>query len=106
MLDAIIEIQEFVNNTDYDEYLHDRKLKLALTRLIELIGEAANHVAEETKSRFSEVEWRVLTGILNVIVHEYFGIDYDIIWLVIQRDIPLLRFKLEQLLIQLNKDSE
>lgn len=84
----------------------DRKLQLALTRLIEIIGEAANHVAEETKNRFSEVEWRVLTGIRNVIVHEYFGIDYDIIWVVIQRDIPMLRFKFEQLLLQLNKDSE
>lgn len=106
MLNAIIEIQEFVNDTVYEEYLNDRKLQLALTRLIEIIGEASNHVAEETKNRFSEIEWRVLTGIRNVIVHEYFGIDYDIIWAVIQQDIPLLRVKLEQLLLQLNKDSE
>ncbi|GAB3790673.1 DUF86 domain-containing protein [Spirosoma horti] len=106
MLNAIIEIQEFVSNTVYEEYLQDRKLQLALTRLIEIIGEASNHVAEETKNRFSEIEWRVLTGIRNVIVHEYFGIDYDIIWVVIQKDIPLLRIKLEQLLSQLNKDSD
>lgn len=83
MLNAIVEIEEFTANTDYEEYLRDRKLQLALTRLIELIGEASNHVTEETKIRFTDIEWRVLTGIRNVIVHEYFGIDYDIIWAVI-----------------------
>jgi uncharacterized protein with HEPN domain len=94
MLNAIVEIQEFANDTVYDEYLHDRKLQLALTRLIEIVGEASNHITEESKNRFSEIEWRVLTGIRNIIVHEYFGIDYDIIWAFIQKDIPLLRLNL------------
>ena len=106
MLSAIAEIQEFAATTKYDEYLIDRKLQLALTRLIEIIGEASNHVTEETKNRFTDIEWRVLTGIRNVIVHEYFGIDYDIIWAVIQQDIPPLRVKLEFLLQQFNKESE
>ncbi|GAB3692574.1 DUF86 domain-containing protein [Spirosoma flavus] len=106
MLNAVTEIQEFVENTVYEDYILDRKLQLALTRLIEIIGEASNHVSEDTKSRFTDIEWRVLTGIRNVIVHEYFGIDYDIIWAVIQQDMPLLRAKLEHLLEHLNKESE
>lgn len=106
MLNAIIEIQEFVANTVYDDYLLDRKLQLALTRLIEIIGEASNHVTQETKNDFTDIEWRVLNGIRNVIVHEYFGIDYDIIWAVIQKDIPLLRVKLEHVLQQFNKELE
>ncbi|GAB3993760.1 DUF86 domain-containing protein [Spirosoma daeguense] len=106
MLDAITEIQEFVEGTVYEDYLADRKLQLAVTRLIEIIGEASNHVSEDIRNRFTNIEWHILTGIRNVIVHEYFGIDYDIIWTVIQQDIPQLRTKLEYLLEHITKESE
>ncbi|GAB4034937.1 hypothetical protein GCM10028809_42210 [Spirosoma gilvum] len=56
MLNSIAEIQSFAANTDYENFLLDRKLQLALTRLIEIIGEASNHISEETKNRFTDIE--------------------------------------------------
>jgi len=51
-------------------------LRHALVRLLEIIGEASNHLAEDLKSEFSEIEWVSLKGLRNVLAHEYFGVDY------------------------------
>ena len=75
MVEAARQIEEFMAGIDHETFQQDRKLRLAITRLIEIIGEASNHVREETKVAFSDVEWRVLYGIRNVLVHEYFGVD-------------------------------
>ena len=101
MVEAAQQIEEFMEGVDHETFQQDRKLRLAITRLIEIIGEASNHVREETKLEFPNVEWRVLYGIRNVLVHEYFGVDDEIIWAVTQRDIPVLRVQLDEMLLQL-----
>lgn len=88
MVEATRQIEEFMESVDNDTFQQDRKLRLAVTRLNEIIGEASNHVLEETKLAFPDMEWRVLYGIRNVLVHEYFGVDDEIIWAVTQRDVP------------------
>jgi uncharacterized protein with HEPN domain len=102
MLNAVRQIQDFTAETTYDQYQQDLKLRLALTRLIEIVGEASNRISNETKALFTDIEWNVLYGIRNVLAHEYFGIDYDIIWITIQKDIPTLRFRLENMVLHLN----
>ena len=71
------------------------QLRLAIVKLLEIVGEASGMLPNELKTNFSEVEWRTLKAVRNVLVHEYFGIDYDIIWASIQRDIPPLTQKIE-----------
>ncbi len=91
ILEAITQIQQFTEGITYDEYKQDLKLRLALTRLVEIMGEAATYVSEETRIRFADVEWTLLNRPRNILIYEYFGVDYDIIWDSIQRDIPPLR---------------
>jgi uncharacterized protein with HEPN domain len=106
MVDAARQIEIFMTDVDHDIYQHDLKLQFAITRLIEIIGEASNHVQEETKRRFPDVEWRILKGVRNIIVHEYFGINYETIWVVTQQDIPTLLIQLEEMLRQLTPSEE
>lgn len=98
ILSAINTIQEFSKGLSYEEYLKDYKLRLALVKLLEIIGEAAGGLSENTTNKFSNVEWTILKSVRNVLVHEYFGIDYKIIWNSIQNKIPELRIKIEQIL--------
>ena len=91
ILDAIRDIEEFTKDITYKEYSEDYKLRLALVKLFEIIGEASGNISEETEKRFSEIEWSILKGIRNILVHEYFGIDYDIIWDSIKKNIPELK---------------
>jgi uncharacterized protein with HEPN domain len=96
ILESINLIQEFVEGVSYESYKNDLKLKLALVKLFENIGEAANAVSFETQNEFKDIEWHVLRGIRNVLVHEYFGIDFDVIWNTIQQNIPSLKIKITE----------
>ena len=97
ILSAINTIQEFSKGLSYEEYLEDFKLRLALVKLLEIIGEASVGLSKNTTNKFSNVEWTILKSVRNVLVHEYFGIDYKIIWNSIQNKVPELRMKIEQI---------
>lgn len=73
-----------------DELQNDRRTFLAVIRCIEIIGEAARQMPKSFREKHPEVPWRETIGLRNVIAHEYFGLDNEIIWDVIQTQIPVL----------------
>ena len=103
ILDSIKTIQNFTKNISYDKYMEDLKLRLALVKLLEIIGEAAGQLSDNTMNEFSDIEWPILKSVRNVLVHEYFGIDYKIVWNSIQNNLPDLKQKLEKII---NKTGE
>lgn len=98
ILDAINTIQDFSKGITYKQYTKDLKLRLALVKLLEIIGEASGGLSDKITGKFSNVEWPVLKSIRNVLVHEYFGIDYKIIWNSIHNKIPELKQIIEKIL--------
>jgi uncharacterized protein with HEPN domain len=98
ILDAISDIEEFTKGTSYKAFSNNKMMKLAVVRLIEIIGEASTSLSDELKDEYIDIEWPVLKGIRNIVVHEYFGINYTIIWSSIQKDIPPLKIKLQNIL--------
>lgn len=101
IIDAINSIEDFTKDIDYDSYINDFKLRLALVKLLEIIGEASNGISEETQKNFTDIEWIILKSIRNILVHEYFGIDYDIIWDSIKNNIPDLKEKINRIISNL-----
>ena len=101
ILKAIGEIESYVGDADKEIFLRHSMMKYACVKQIEIIGEAANYLTEDFKTKFSQVEWREIAGMRNILVHEYFGIDFNILWQVIQKDIPELKRKIELLPLQL-----
>ena len=79
----------------------DRILQLALTRLVEIVGEAAGRVSPETQARFSRVPWREAIATRHRITHGYDVVDYDILWDTVQDDFPPLVAALEDVLGEL-----
>jgi uncharacterized protein with HEPN domain len=73
-------IIEFTRDMDYQQFTEDRKTQDAVIRNFEIIGEAANRLPPETKIELSEIEWQKIRGFRNRLVHDYFGIDYQIVW--------------------------
>lgn len=67
---------------------NDEKLRLALTRLVELVGEAATHVAAETQAKFPQIPWPQVIGMRNRLIHGYDFVDLDIMWDTITRSLP------------------
>ena len=80
ILDSAQTIIEFTIGYDYQQFLSDRKTRDAVVRNFEIIGEAANRLPENIKNEFPEVLWFKIRGFRNRLVHEYFGIDYQIVW--------------------------
>jgi len=78
----------------------DEKLNLALTRLVEIIGEAAARVSRDTKDQMKEVPWGQIVALRNRLIHGYDSIDLDILWDIIQEDLPPLIESLEEALAE------
>jgi len=88
--DSAEEALSFVNNRTREDLDRDRMLSLALVRLIEIMGEAANHVSESCQAKYFQIPWRQIVGMRNRIIHAYFDVDLDIIWQVITQDLGSL----------------
>lgn len=97
ILDAIDRISSYVEGMTYEDFLADRKTQDAVTRNVEIIGEAARSLSEQFKQEHSSIPWQDIVGMRNVIVHHYFGILPDVVWDVIENELPTLRSQLAKL---------
>lgn len=89
MYDAALKIKRYTEGMDYDLFLKDEKTIDAVVRNFEIIGEAANRIDEDYKLMNPQLAWNHLRGFRNRIVHEYFGIDYEIVWSIIENDLNI-----------------
>lgn len=94
IIDALQTIASYIDGFTYDQWTNDRKTIDAVIRNIEIIGEAANHVPEDIQSRYPDIPWVQMRSIRNLLIHEYFGVDIDIIWQTITDDLPDLLKKI------------
>ncbi|MBM4044988.1 MAG: DUF86 domain-containing protein [Planctomycetes bacterium] len=90
ILAAAEKVLRFSQGYSLAEFVRDEKTFDAVVRNLEIIGEAAKHVPQEVRQRYPQVEWRKMTGLRDVIAHEYFGLDEDILWDVIHNFVPKL----------------
>ena len=96
MLDMARKACERVSELDRDEYEFDEDVQLALTHLVQVIGEATRHVSAEGQLDLPAIPWREIIGMRNRIVHDYLGVDEDVVWEVVSGDLPPLVEALER----------
>src|SRR6202044_2916074 len=82
---------------DQEQFGQDEKTVDAVARNLEILGEATRQLPEYFVAQFPKVPWRQMAGLRNRIVHDYFGLDLEIIWQVVRHDLPQLRSQLESL---------
>ncbi len=90
MLDAAREAVEFAQDGRREDLVGDRKLTLALVKDVEIIGEAAYQISEDTRRNLPEIPWDDIVGMRHRLVHAYFDINLDILWKTVQEDLPPL----------------
>lgn len=95
MLQAAEHARDFVSGLDRDAFGADRKTQYAVVRALEILGEAASRVSEETRRLHDDIPWRQIVGMRTLLAHEYFRVDVDTVWDVVVSDLPTLVDKLK-----------
>ena len=90
MLDMARKAVAKTEGVNRDVYERDENLRLALTHLVQVIGEAARHVSREFCNEHPEIPWQEIVGMRHKVVHDYLGVDEDIVWQVVTTDLPKL----------------
>jgi uncharacterized protein with HEPN domain len=94
ILDAIMEINSYTKDVDHDAFMENSMMRFACIKQLEIIGEASNHISNETKMQFADIEWKLIVGMRNIFVHEYFGVDDELVWEIITSELPFLQQKI------------
>ena len=98
MLDAAETAIEFMQGRDRSALEHDRMLLFAVVRAVEVLGEAASKVTAETRGRHADLPWRAASSMRNRLIHGYFDIDREIVWVTVTAELPALVEKLSLIL--------
>jgi len=94
--------EEFIQGLSYDQFATDKKTLNAVLRTIEVIGEAAKRVPDEIRAKYPSVPWKEMAGMRDKLIHFYFGVDREAVWLVVKDRIPGLKPLMEQILHDLS----
>ena len=111
-LDYVADIQEavssilaFTNGMTWEQFAADRKTQYAVVRAFEILGEAAKKVPLSVRKRHTRVPWKQMAGMRDKLIHEYFGVNYQVLWKTVQTDIPPLQSRIAKALEQESKKA-
>lgn len=93
----------FLAGISLDEFLENVEKQFAVTRALEIIGEAARNIPPEMQAQYS-LPWREMIGMRNVVTHHYFGVDMTVIWRTVQEDLPSLHKAVSEVIAQIEKN--
>ena len=91
ILDAINTIEEYLQGVDEKQFNSTRLLQDGVIRQIEIVGEAVRHISKDIRKTYSEVPWQDVAGMRDKLIHDYFGVDLEKVWLTAQEDLPVLK---------------
>ncbi|HEO66068.1 MAG TPA: DUF86 domain-containing protein [Spirochaetes bacterium] len=98
VLDAIKQIEEYTVKVDDQDFLINRLIQDAVIRQIEIIGEAIKRVSLAIKNKYPDIPWKNIAGMRDKLIHDYFGVDIEAVWETVQKDIPVLKKDIQDLL--------
>ncbi len=97
IIESIEAIEEYIMKHDYESFIENRMVYAATIRELEIIGEAAGKISQALKDAYPNIDYRTVKDFRNVLAHEYFGVDMQIVWLVASEKIPQLKIEIAKI---------
>jgi uncharacterized protein with HEPN domain len=103
--EAMEAIEQFVEGMEIDNFMQDDKTASAVIRKFEIIGEAAKGISDDIKQRYSQVPWKEMAGMRDKLIHSYFQVNHEIVWLTIKNRIPGIKPMIYQIMNDRDQNS-
>lgn len=104
ILESIAYLELHIRNVSYEEFLGSVTVQDAVVRRLEVIGEAVRHLPDDLRRSHSDIPWNRPVGMRNILIHEYFGVDLDLVWATATQTIPEFKKQIEDLLQRLETE--
>ena len=91
VLDSIKNIENFIEDMEEKEFIKNILVQSAVIRQLEIIGEAVKKLSTDLKIRYKNIPWKDIAGLRNKLIHDYFGVDINLVWTICTKDIPELK---------------
>ena len=98
ILDAINAIEQYTKEVSFEEFTKSSEKTFATVKQLEIIGEAANRITEDTRNLDRDIEWSKIIGLRNILVHDYYIVDHSVIWEIVEDELAKLRLQIEALI--------
>ena len=90
--------EKFIKNLTYKNFVKDERTHYAVIRCIEIIGEAAKHIPGKLRKKYPQIPWKDMAGMRDKVIHLYFGVNPERVWLAVKQDFPALKPALRKVL--------
>jgi len=100
---SVTKIFKYTTNIDYQEFVSNDMVKDAVERNFEIIGEAVKNLSEDFRNKYPNIPFKQIAGMRDKLIHDYFGVDYEIVWKTIKDKLPQFSIDIEKLLADLTK---
>jgi len=98
ILEVLGEVEDFTTGMQFDDFVKDKKTINAVVRSLEVIGEATKRIPDSFREKYPKIPWKRMAGMRDKLIHEYFGIDLEIVWEVINSDLPPIKPLIQKVL--------
>lgn len=105
ILETISAAQQFTTGMSFEDFKADQKTIFAVSRAIEIVGEATKNIPPNLRANYPQIPWKGISGMRDKVIHQYFGINLQVLWDTLQQDLPTLQPVIIQILKELSQES-
>lgn len=98
ILDSITLILKYAENIDKNQFESNEMLQDAVFRRFEIIGESSKKIPKNIRDKYNEIPWRQMSDLRNILIHEYFGVNLDMVWNIIEKELSNLAFNIKKII--------